>query len=70
MTEQSTLEVNGVASQSGYGNATTANVARVQGDPAVAGGLGFKACPVGETVGEMRAIVNETIYECTVGGMR
>ena len=39
----STLAPDGVAAQSGYADATTGNISRVQGDPDSAGGTGFTA---------------------------
>ena len=41
--ETSTLAPDGVAASSGYANASTANIANVQGDPSQQGGTGFTA---------------------------
>jgi hypothetical protein len=58
-----------IISQGAYGNATTAFISKVQGDPDVVGGTGFKACPRFGIVSAMSSIENLDIYECPVGLM-
>jgi hypothetical protein len=41
--EVSTLAPDGVAAQTGYANASTANIANILGDPDTPGGTGFTA---------------------------
>jgi hypothetical protein len=69
-TQTSTLLPDGVGAQSGYLDATTANITNLHGDPDVSGGLGFLAlitgCPSGLTLDGGLTTSLDDLADCTL----